>query len=224
MDELRTGAWQASAEALLGYARLLLRRNEDMNLTGADSVEEIISRHILDSLAIAQFLPETGRIIDVGSGAGFPGLPLAVVMPQVEFTLLDAREKRVDFLTEAAAALGLKNVRAVAGRAEELAAAAPWREGFDAAVSRAVARMGMLTELCLPFVKKGGVFVAMKAADCADEVAEASNALAKLGAPEVRTELYDAAGIVRAAVVAVKSESTPKGYPRRFSKIKKEPL
>ena len=222
MDELKIGAWQSSA--LLEFARLLLRRNEDMNLTGADSEEEIVSRHILDSLAIARFLPQTGRVIDVGSGAGFPGLPLAVVMPQAEFTLLDAREKRVDFLNEACAALGLKNVKCVSGRAEELALSAPWRDGFDAAVSRAVARMGMLSELCLPFVKKGGVFVAMKAADCADEVSEASGALARLGAPEVRTELYDAAGIVRAAVVAMKSESTPEGFPRRFSKIKKDPL
>ena len=206
------------------YARLLLRRNEDVNLTGAATVGELVSRHILDSLAVAEFLPRGGRVVDVGSGAGFPGLPLAAALPEIEFTLLDAREKRVAFLEEASAALGLKNVRCVFGRAEELALLPVWRESFDAAVSRAVARLNTLAELCLPLVKRGGVFVAMKAADCGPEVEEASGALRLLGAPEVRVEPYEADGVKYAAVVALKSENTPEGYPRRFSKIKKNPL
>ena len=209
---------------LLDYARLLLRRNEDMNLTGAATVEEIVSRHILDSLAAERFLPRGGRIVDVGSGAGFPGLPLAVAMPDTEFTLLDAREKRVAFLEEACAELGIKNVRCVCGRAEELALLPEWREAFDAAVSRAVARLNTLAELCVPLVRPGGVFVAMKSEGCGEEAAEAAFALKTLGAPEYSVESYEAGGIAYAAVVAKKSENTPEGYPRRFSKIKKNPL
>ncbi len=209
---------------LLDYARLLLRRNEDMNLTGADTVEEIVSRHILDSLAVERFLPRGGRVVDVGSGAGFPGLPLAAAMPDTEFVLLDAREKRVAFLEEACAELGIKNARCVCGRAEELALLPDWRESFDAAVSRAVARLNTLSELCVPLVKQGGVFVAMKGADCAGEAAEAAFALRRLGAPEYSVESYEADGIAYAAVVAKKSEMTPEGFPRRFSKIKKNPL
>ena len=206
------------------YARLLLRRNEDMNLTGAATVGEIMSRHILDSLAVGRFLPRGGRVVDVGSGAGFPGLPLAAAMPDTEFVLLDAREKRVAFLEEARDALGLINVRCVFGRAEELSLLPEWREAFDAAVSRAVARLNTLSELCVPLVKPGGVFVAMKAADCAEEAAEAAFALRKLGAPEFSVESYEADGVGYAAVVAKKSEMTPEGFPRRFSKIKKNPL
>lgn len=224
MDILKHNFSSEAAELLVGYARLLLRRNEDMNLTGADTEDEIITRHILDSLAIAQFLPRTGRIADIGSGAGFPGLPLAVILPEVDFTLVDAREKRVDFLNEAVKSLGLKNVHCVAGRAEEMSCLSDWRESFDAVVSRAVARMGMLCELCIPFLKVGGVFVAMKASDCAEEIAEASGALVKLGTSSASIEFYEAGGVTRAAVLCKKEENTPPEYPRRFSKIKKNPL
>ena len=223
MDELMS-AWPEASGTLVKYAELLLRRNEDMNLTGADSKEKIVSRHILDSLALARLLPETGTVVDVGSGAGFPGLPLAIALPGLTVTLLDAREKRVDFLREAAETLGVKNVRCVYGRAEELALEEPWRDCFDAALSRAVARMAMLTELCLPLVKPGGTFYAMKAAACGDEVAEAASAIEKLGGAPASLISYIAGGVERAIVAVDKRIPTPEGFPRRFSKIKKNAL
>lgn len=219
----------AAPEDALGRFRTYYERLSEvgsvMNLTAIEGEGPVARLHFLDSAALLTLADFSGaRVLDVGTGAGFPGLPLAILRPDARFTLLDSQQKRIDFLKDTAARLGLENVECVCLRAEE--APAEYREGFDIVTSRAVARLNALAELCLPFVKPGGRFIAMKAADCAQELAEAENALRTLGgaAPELR--LYDVpgAGLSRAAVVVAKAAPTPAKYPRRWARISKQPL
>ena len=161
------------------FSALLLEKNKVMNLTAVTDPREVVTRHFLDCAALAPQLQPGGRVLDVGTGAGFPGLPLAVLCPQTTFVLLDAQRKRIDFLSDVIAALGLSNCTAVHARAEDFAK--DNRAAFDCAVSRAVAELRVLAELSLPMVRVGGCFLAMKAADCADEVAAAAHACAVLG-------------------------------------------
>lgn len=211
-------------EGFEAYYALLSEANQVMDLTAVMGEEETAQRHFLDSLSLLRFADfRSARVIDVGSGAGFPGLPLLLAEPSLTLTLLDAQQKRVDFLASLCEKLGLK-VRCVHARAEEAALEAGERDGYDYAVSRAVARMNMLTELCLPFVKPGGAFLAMKARDCEEELAEAGNAVRRLGGKLEALEKFPVAEVERALIVVRKTVPTPKGYPRRFAKIKKDPL
>ncbi len=211
-------------ESFEAYYALLSEMNRVMDLTAVMGEEETARRHFLDSLSLLRFADfRNARVIDVGSGAGFPGLPLLLAEPSVTLTLLDAQQKRVDFLAALCEKLGVE-ARCVHARAEEAALEAGERDGYDYAVSRAVARLNVLAELCLPFVKPGGAFLAMKARDCAEELAEAENALRRLGGKLERVERFSVAEVERALAVVRKSAPTPKGYPRRFAKIKKDPL
>lgn len=164
------------------------------------------------------------RVVDVGTGAGFPGLPLAILRRTRTSRCWTASKSAIDFIAETAALLGLENTHCEAMRAEE--APAEYREGFDIAVSRAVARLNVLCELCLPFVRVGGSFISMKAADCAEEVAEAAKAIETLGgsAPEIRTYTIPGTDVVRTAVIIKKTAPTPAKYPRRWARISKQPL
>ena len=224
-----TAAWglKLSPEALdrfEAYYACLDEANRVMDLTAVMGEEETARRHFLDSLSLLRFQDfRSARVIDVGSGAGFPGLPLLLAEPSVELTLLDAQQKRVDFLASLCEKLGVK-ASCVHARAEEAALEAGERDGYDYAVSRAVARLNMLTELCLPFVKPGGAFLAMKARDCGEELAEADNAIRRLGGRLETLERFSVAEVERALAVIRKTGPTPKGYPRRFAKIKKNPL
>ncbi len=196
-----------------------------MNLTAIEGEEPVARLHFLDSAALLDCADFSGgRVVDVGTGAGFPGLPMAILKRDAQFTLLDSQQKRMDFLDETVGLLGLGNVSVACMRAEE--APKEWRESFDIAVSRAVARLNVLCELCLPFVKKGGLFLAMKAGDCAAEVAEAAGAVRTLGGaePEIRTYEIPGTDVVRAAVVIKKVAETPAKYPRRWARISKQPL
>ena len=163
-------------------------------------------------------------MLDVGTGAGFPGMPLAILCPQTEFVLLDALRKRIDFLNEVIAELGLTNVTAVHARAEDYAR--DNRGMFDLAVSRAVADLRVLSELALPMVKVGGAFLAMKAEDCTEEVETAANARMVLGAPDAEVLHYTVPfdEVSRAIVRLQKTQETPEKYPRRFKKIQTSPL
>ena len=163
-------------------------------------------------------------MLDVGTGAGFPGMPLAILCPQTEFVLLDALRKRIDFLNEVIAELGLTNVTAVHARAEDYAR--DNRGTFDLAVSRAVADLRVLSELALPMVKVGGAFLAMKAEDCTEEVETAANACTVLGAPDAEVLHYTVPfdEVSRAIVRLQKTQETPEKYPRRFKKIQTSPL
>ncbi len=224
-----TAAWglELAPEALdrfEAYYACLDEANRVMDLTAVMGEEETARRHFLDSLSLLRFQDfRSARVIDVGSGAGFPGLPLLLAEPTITLTLLDAQQKRVDFLASLCDKLGV-SVRCVHARAEEAALEASERDGYDYAVSRAVARLNMLTELCLPFVKPGGAFLAMKARDCEEELAEAENAIRRLGGRQERLERFSVAEVERTLAVIRKTGPTPKGYPRRFAKIKKDPL
>ncbi len=218
---------ELSGEALDGfeaYYAYLEEANRVMDLTSVEGAEETARRHFLDSLSLLRFADLRGaRIIDVGSGAGFPGLPLLLAEPGITLTLLDAQQKRVDFLAALCEKLGVA-VRCVHARAEEAALEPGERDSYDYAVSRAVARLNVLTELCLPFVKPGGAFLAMKARDCDEELAEAERAIRRLSGRLEALERFSVAEVERALAVIRKTGGTPAGYPRRFAKIKKAPL
>ena len=210
--------------ALVRYGDLLIETNKVMNLTAVTEPTEVVTRHFLDCAALTPHMPQGGRVLDVGTGAGFPGMPLAILCPETEFVLLDALRKRIDFLNEVIETLGLTNVTAVHARAEDFAKDS--RASFDMAGSRAVADLRTLSELAVPMVKVGGCFLAMKAADCAEEVQGAAHAFEVLGVgePEMLSYTVPHDGIERALVRLPKISDTPDKYPRRFKKIQTAPL
>lgn len=215
----------AAAEPLAAYARLVLEKNKVMNLTAITDEAEFARLHLLDSAALlgaADFADK--RVVDVGSGAGFPGVPLRILCPTAQVTLLDATAKRVDFLRESCEAMGLEGVECVHARAEEFAA--QQRERFDLAVSRAVAALNVLCELCLPLVRPGGRFLAMKSTRSDEELAEAKHAIETLGGALERVVDYTipTSDVTHRVIVIEKKRPTPKQYPRAFGKIKKSPL
>ena len=210
-------------EPLEAFSRMLLEKNQVMNLTAITEPRDVAALHLLDSLAGLAGL-EAGTVVDVGTGAGFPGVPLAIARPSVRVTLLDSLGKRVDFLRESCRELGLENVECVHGRAEEFAGER--RERFDLAVSRAVAALPMLCELCLPLVKVGGAFWAMKSVDTEEEISASKAAIKLLGGhiQTVSDYTIPTTEVVHRVVRIQKIGPTPKKYPRRFALIKKQPL
>ena len=220
-------------EAFLRYAELLQQKNAVMNLTAITDFEEVVHKHFLDSCAPARlpWFPPEGpvRLIDVGSGAGFPGIPLKILFPEMEVTLLDSLQKRVNFLQEVIDTLKLTGITAVHARAEDGARQETLRESFDLAVSRAVAALPVLTEYCLPFVKPGGSFLAYKGGDVQAEAEAAGGAVRRLGgaAPEITVfSLPGTAGetLSRSLVRIIKQSQTPKKYPRKAGTAAKAPL
>lgn len=210
-------------EPLEAFSRMLLEKNQVMNLTAITDPRDVAALHLLDSLALARFV-EGGTVVDVGAGAGFPGVPLAIARPSAQVTLLDSLGKRVDFLRESCRALGLDNVECVHGRAEEFARER--RETFDLAASRAVAALPALCELCLPLVKVGGMFLAMKSVDTEEEISAAKNAIKALGGriQDVSDYAIPTTEVIHRVVHIQKTAPTPPKYPRRFALIKKQPL
>ena len=211
--------------ALVRYADLLVEKNKVMNLTAITEPADIAALHFLDSaalLTLADFRNKT--VADVGTGAGFPGLPLRIVEPSIRLTLLDAQNKRIEFLTEVCEDLGLHDAECVHQRAEEFAA--DRRESFDLVTSRAVAALPLLCELCLPLVKVGGYFVAMKSVDAGAELDAAAHAIEVLGGAVERVADYDIPGteVRHRSILIKKVRETGKKYPRPFAKIKKAPL
>lgn len=214
----------AAADKLARYAELLLEKNKVMNLTAITAPRDVATLHLLDCAALAAQLDLSGkRVIDVGTGAGFPGMVLAILTPDARFTLLDSLGKRVDFLKEVQTDLGLKNVTCVHARAEEFAA--QHREQFDLAASRAVAQLNVLSELTLPLVKVGGQFAAMKSVSTDEEIRQARSAMPAGRMPDRRHGLHRA-GDGRGAPHRIhrKTQHTPKQFPRAFARIKKAPL
>lgn len=230
IDLLRTGARDLGIELaddqldqLDRFAEMLVETNRRLNLTRITDPEEIVTGHYLDSLTcLPTFSPSDGaKCIDVGAGGGFPGIPIAIARPDLAVTLLDAARKRVDFLARAAAELGLTNVRAHHGRAEDLGRDRSHRESYDVAWARAVAEMQVLVELCLPLVRVGGAFVAQKSEDVADEVADAKPLAGQLGGgtPEIRRIRIPHTQISRSIVVVRKTRRTPPAFPRPYARI-----
>ncbi len=224
-EELGLRASPEQLEQLVSFYRLLTERNAVMNLTAISGEEDSARSHFLDSCALLGCAELAGkRVVDVGGGAGFPGVPLRIMEPAMELTELDSQLKRVEFVSESCRLLGLDNVRCLACRAEE--APKELRESFDVAVSRAVARLNVLLELCLPLVRVGGVFIAMKGPGWVREAEEAENAVAELGGGGLRTCEYRLPGTdtVHTAVLVEKLRPTPDRYPRRWAKLTKRPL
>lgn len=207
------------------FSRLLLEKNQVMNLTAITEPDQVATLHLLDSLSLLPLADFAGKTaVDVGTGAGFPGVPLAIAVPESRITLLDSLGKRVDFLRETADAMGLRRVRCVHARAEEFAR--KHREQFDIATSRAVAQLNVLCELTLPLVKVDGVFLAMKSVESDPELQEARSAIAQLGGAVEDVTDYTIPGTeVTHRVVRIRKERpTPAGFPRAFARIKKAPL
>ena len=207
------------------FVDMLLERNQVMNLTAITEPDQVARLHLLDSLSLLPVEAFAGKaVIDVGTGAGFPGIPLAIVQQDADFTLLDSLGKRIRFLDEVREALGLGNVTCVHGRAEEFAQA--HREQFDLAVSRAVANLAVLSELCLPLVKVGGAFLAMKSTGCEAETEGAQTAIRRLGGALERVVDYTipTTDVTHRVLVIRKTAPTAKKYPRPFAQIKKQPL
>lgn len=207
------------------YFEHLEKMNSVMNLTAISGETDVARLHFLDCAALLGLTDFCGKnVIDIGTGAGFPGLVLKIASPDIKLTLLDSLDKRIGFLRETCAMLGLDGVECIHARAEE--APENLRAGFDIAVSRAVARLNLLCELCLPQVKKGGVFVAMKGPDCVNELAEAQRAIRLLGGEVEAVRKYTVPGtdVTHSAVIIRKHSDTPAKYPRRWAQIKKQPL
>jgi 16S rRNA (guanine527-N7)-methyltransferase len=233
-DILMTGARElgirltdTSADAFAGYYAFLEEKNRVMNLTAITDESDAAELHFLDSLSLLNLASfENKRVVDIGSGAGFPGVPMKLAEPGLTLTLLDAQQKRVAFLEELCERLGLTDVVCIQARAEEASHKPELRDAFDYAVSRAVARLNILCELCLPFVRPGGAFVAMKGTASDAEIDEARRAALTLGAAVETSVDYRIPGteIVHRAVLIRKNGATPDGYPRRFARIQKKPL
>jgi len=224
--ELNIALPPGAEAAFRTYYDFLENRGQKINLTAISGPEEVARLHFLDSLALLNAAEFNGsKTIDIGSGAGFPGVPLKLAEPSIDLTLLDATGKRVSFLAELCTKLEIDAV-CVKARAEEAAQRPDMREQYDIALSRAVARLNVLCELCLPFVRVGGKFIAMKGVDSTDEVEQAQGAIELLGAE--LCEHYDYTipdtDITFRAIIIRKTARTPDKYPRRYARIQKSPL
>ena len=211
--------------ALERYAHLLVEKNKVMNLTAITEPADIATLHFLDCAVLLMLEDfENKTVADIGTGAGFPGMPLRILEPTVRMTLLDSLNKRIDFLKEVCADLGFEDVNCVHGRAEDFAA--DHRESYDIVTSRAVANLQILCELCLPLVKVGGTFLSMKSVDSSDELRSAAKAIEILGGKVDRTVDYTIPGttVSHRLIFIKKVQETPNKYPRAFAKIKKNPL
>lgn len=215
-----------AAPKLERYGHLLIEKNKVMNLTAITDPAEVATKHMLDCAAVLGSGDFSGKkVIDVGTGAGFPGMVLKLCRPDIELTLLDSLQKRVDWLRELSTELDA-SAQCIHGRAEEFGQDPRYREQFDLATARAVADLRMLCELCLPFVKVGGQFLAMKAEDCQAEVDGAARCVSMLGGRFLPMYTYTIPGtdLVRRVVRIEKIAPTAPKYPRRFAKIQKTPL
>lgn len=207
---------------------LLLTENEKYNLTAIKEPNGIILNHYADSAALAAILPKGAKILDVGCGAGFPSLPIAILRPDVTVLAIDSTAKRIAYVNMVAEALGLTNITAEAARAEDLGRDADYREKFDCVTARAVATLRILSELCLPFAKVGGRFIAMKGKNAASELSESKKAIALLGGRIYATDdvrLSDGdEELIHPLIIIDKKQKTPAAYPRAFAQISKKPL
>lgn len=212
------------------YYEMLIETNKVMNLTAITQLDEVITKHFLDSIALAKVYQNIKnkelKIIDLGTGAGFPGIPLKIAFPQLQVTLMDSLNKRVKFLNSVIDELSLVNIEAIHGRAEEMARKTEYRQQYDLCVSRAVANLSTLTEYCLPFVKVDGMFISYKSSDIEDELNLSLNAIKILGGKltEVKKLSLPESDIERSFVMIKKIKNTPKTYPRKPGTASKEPI
>ena len=228
-DQNHLSCSNEQAERLYLLTIRMLEVNKYMNLTAITEEKSIILRHYVDSITTSEHLPNNASVIDVGCGAGFPTLPLAIFRPDLSITALDGTAKRIRYVQQTADELELKNVNAIAGRAEEYAQNHQFREKFDVATARAVAALPTLSELCLGFVRVGGQMIAMKSLHADEELTQSQRGISLCGGTflkKIETHLIcdEAESEQRTLLFIQKTQSTPKIYPRHFSKISKNPL
>ena len=228
LEKLGISLDQKQIEQFLQYYEILVEWNKVMNLTGITEFEEVIVKHFLDSLAIVKVcdMNKVSTIIDVGTGAGFPGVPLKIAFPHLEVVLLDSLRKRITFLEDVVQQLGLVDITMMHGRAEEFARKSEYREQFDLSVSRAVANLSTLGEYCLPFVKVGGEFISYKSGKIAEEVEQAQKAIEVLGGENISSEVFNLldTDMERSFVRIKKQDKTPSRYPRKAGQPSEEPI
>ena len=216
-----------AAEQLARYGQLLIEKNEVMNLTAITDPDQVAKLHMLDCAALLNCADFKGKtLIDVGTGAGFPGLPLKILVPELEIVLLDSLNKRVNWLNEVIAELGLTGIKAIHARAEEQALVKGYRDGFDFVTARAVADLRLLSEICLPYAKVGGTFLSMKSVGSDEELENAAHAVKFMGGRLRDRVDYTIPGtdVTHRVLLFDKVAPTLKGYPRRWAKIQKDPL
>ena len=217
-------------EQFLLYYNMLIEWNSFMNLTAITEMDEVIMKHFVDSVSLIQAVPDLAKkgysLIDIGTGAGFPGIPLKIVFPDLKITLLDSLNKRIKFLNQVILDLSLNNISALHGRAEDLAQQKEYREHYDFCVSRAVANLATLSEYCIPFVKRNGYFVSYKSGSSDEEIQQAEKAVNILGGKIEKTDkfLLPETDMGRALVNIKKIKITPAKYPRKAGMPSREPL
>lgn len=228
MDRLQIETNENMLEQFDLFYHLLVEWNKVMNLTGITEYEEVVEKHFADSLSLARFLDlnKIHTVIDVGTGAGFPGIPLKIAFPHLKVVLLDSLNKRINFLNEVIAKLDLREIHTIHGRAEEYARKPEYREQFDLCVSRAVANLSVLSEYCIPYIRVGGIFVPYKSGEIDEEVAASRKAVDILGGQIDHVEKFQLpdTDIHRSFVFINKIKNTQKKYPRKAGTPAKEPL
>lgn len=226
LSDLNINLTEKQIEQFLKYYEILVETNKVMNLTAITEFDEVIEKHFLDSLSLVRVfdLNRNVKILDLGTGAGFPGIPLKITFPEIDIVLADSLNKRVKFLNEVVETLQLKQVETVHGRAEELAKNKKYREQFDLCTSRAVANLSSLSEYCIPFVKEGGRFISYKSGEIEEEVDQAKHAIHVLGGKLDQVYKFDLHEQKRSFVIIEKVKKTPAVYPRKAGTPTKEPL
>lgn len=228
LEQLKIPYSDEKINQYLIYYEMLTEKNKVMNLTAITEFEDVVEKHFLDSLSLIKCmdLNRKMQVLDLGTGAGFPGIPLKIAFPELKIVLMDSLNKRVLFLQEVISELNLSGITAIHGRAEEMAVKKEYREQFDLCVSRAVANLSSLSEYCLPFVRVGGNFVSYKSGEVEEEVKQAGKAISVLGGKMVKVQKFvlPQTDVSRSFVQIEKKKMTPKSYPRKAGTPSRTPI